>query len=526
MNFYANLADVLARVLRGADAEETFNNVPVQVRASDGYINLSAIASAAKSNTAQYFRNKRVTRFLHDLMQAFQLCENAQLSLVMKEATNHGNNFWAHPLVVIDFAAWISPAMQIQILAWIARLLATGNVALTDPTDVTAAECLLQTQLKQMQAELTRVMAERDELALLTNKLRLRRQRPALPPGSGVYVCMTESAPDRAKIGLFDGSMNERWQSYHTHSATPVLIKAILFTSNFKLIEASLLETLLPFRRNSNDWIDLPYTRLVQLFKMQLDLQKMAGEDTAYILDETSEELIKFNSTSADLTDMDMEQVVTTITTTVNSDGTTTTTATTGLKWLDHMSVTCDCGEVFDTLRGHSIHVSKSPNSMCKHISQDILKARAHESNRKGANGARIAASGGAKTSCPVCHLEMADTQQGLANHFRLGPPACQEYGRQTLSERKKDAYEKGLAASRDKRNAKRMAELGSTLCPAGCGAQVANCPRSIGLHLRWSKDPKCIEYNERTKTQRKRATVRASNQKYMANKKRAVPSE
>ena len=75
-------------------------------------------------------------------------------------------------------------------------------------------------------------------------------------------------------------------------------------------------------------------------------------------------------------------------------------------------------------------------------------------------------------------------------------------------------------------RNARRVQEIGGITCPGGCGTEIANCAKSIGLHLRWSKDPRCIEYKERTKNQRKRATVRASQKKYMLKKKSEVLSD
>lgn len=560
MNFYTNLAKVLTRVLRGTDAEQTFNSVSVQVRASDGYINLSAIASANRTDTTHYFRNKRVTKFLNDLKHQLQSTNDSQLTknentiheenggssknggscetgscentgssenavtynkeLVIKETNTNGHVVWAHPFVVLDFASWISTAMQIQILAWIFQLLCVGNVTLTDQTDLQNVVTLLKTQLDDTKKDLKRTIAERDEFAKLSNRLRLRRQRPALPPGSGVYVCMTEATPDVSKIGIFDGSINDRMRAYHTHSPTPVVIKAILFTNNFKHIEASLLETLLPYRKNSNEWISLPFERIIKLLQVQLQFQTLGGEDTAYMLDETSDELKKFNESTNDITDEDLNCVTTTITTTTNSDGSIVTTATTGLKWLDHMEVTCGCGETFETLRGHSIHVTKSLNPLCEHVDESVVKKRQHESNRKGYNGARIAAAGGESISCPVCKLEMAKTQRGLANHYRLGPAECREYGQRTRDERKAAAYNKGLDVSKQKHNAQRIAELGGVLCPAGCGTEIANSAHSIGLHLRYSKDPLCVEYNEKTKAARKRHTVRISNRKYMANKK------
>jgi hypothetical protein len=543
MNFYTNLTEVLTRVLRGADAEEMFNSIPVQVRTSDGYINLSAIATANGTDTAQYFRNKRVIKFLDDLKHALKgeksrnsgeklancaqstesqnsteklgMHENKELELVIRSTNSNGRVVWAHPLVILDFAGWISTAMQIQIHAWIARVLTTGSVALAEHTDVSNVTTLLKTQLEETQKELTRALVERDELANIANRLRLRRQRPLLPSGSGVYVCMTEATPEISKIGIFDGSMNERMRGYHTHSSTPVLVKAILFTNNFKHIEATILEALMSHRKNSNEWVSLSYKHIVKLLQIQLNFQKSCGETAAYMLDETSEELIKFNESSLNISGEDLECVTTTITTSTNIDGSVVTTAsTTGLKWLEHKEVTCDCGETFETLRGHHIHVTKSKNPLCRHVSKDIVKQRQLESNRKRRNAIQLTTIGGVSISCPVCGLEMVDTNIGLANHLRLGPPECQEYGRKTSEERKAKAYNKGLQVSRQQRNSKRIAECGSIFCPAECGTEIANNAYSIGLHLRYSKDPKCIEYNERTKGARRREAVRISNQK------------
>ncbi len=176
------------------------------------------------------------------------------------------------------------------------------------------------------------------------------------------------------------------------------------------------------------------------------------------------------------------------------------------LKHIKPMTVTCECGSTFTSLRGHSIHVAKTTNPLCKHVSKDIVKARALESDRNGHNSKRIAETG-ASIECPQCGVHLAESPHALSNHFRNGPVACQEYGKATVKERKDQAYAKGLEHSRNMRNAKRAAEVGSTTCPAGCGMVLANSARSIGLHLRWSKDPKCIEYKE----EQKRVTARRS---------------
>lgn len=114
---------MLTNALRGTDKEYIFSGIPVRVRGIDGYVNISAMAIAANKNATQYFRTKRATKFLTTLKHELQMNENTEsLELLMKVATSHGHEIWAHPIVLLNFSRWICGLFGAQISMWFIEL--------------------------------------------------------------------------------------------------------------------------------------------------------------------------------------------------------------------------------------------------------------------------------------------------------------------------------------------------------------------------------------------------------------------
>lgn len=334
MTFYENLMGLMATTLKSDQVQE-FAGVEVQMRASDGYINLSSLASACGARFPNYLHLKKTQEFLVALEKQFQTLENQSLKPVQQCGTNHGINYWGHVLVAVDFCSWASPTLKIQFLSWILVLLSKGSVSLDTSASVADVQALVDQEvadlrtrldistmeLEQRNIVISSLTEEVKSLEASINKYKLRRQRPTLPPGSGIYVGYTTASEDRCMLGKFDKDPAARHKAYHTHSVTPFKYGALLYTHNPGVVENLLLTTLGHLRPNSNEVVQLPYKRVVAMLQTFLTPLHAMGETEAYILTEDSSTLVSFNESvedrSVENTLEDLDPPATTLHTTI-----------------------------------------------------------------------------------------------------------------------------------------------------------------------------------------------------------------
>lgn len=306
--FYDNLASALSAALK-ADTDGVFNQVQVAVRASDGYINMSQLAAAGGTDCAQYLRNKKTQRLLSELKGQFSVCEKTESEPITRCGTNHGGaNYWAHPMVIIDFAAWMSTSLHMQVIAWIVTLLSTGTVSLEDHVTATTAIQQLDTELQALR---TSVGAKEQEIAELRvelnskdielNKYKMRRHRPQLPKGTGLYVGYCENMPDRCMLGVFDKDPLVRHRSYHTHSMVPMRFGAVMYTPDPKMVEGFLLASLRHMRPNTNEVVQVPVAQMVTALEQIRGFLQTTGTVTQLLTEANSDELVAFNASVDDI---------------------------------------------------------------------------------------------------------------------------------------------------------------------------------------------------------------------------------
>lgn len=377
--FYQNFTAILARALCN-DASQVFNSIEVQIRASDGFVNVSSLARAGGKLFKDYMKTTPTKQFLETLGAVFQGGPGSSLEVVVKVPQHHGSfHYWAHPLVAIDLAGWLSPQLKVQFLSWIFFIICGKAVALDTDTSPDAVTQQLKQMVDQLQAT---IAAKDDEIKIRDEAIiqfkatidhlslyKSHRLRPKLPSGSGVYVMMNESNPERCMIGWFRKSINERWQSYHTHSTNPMLIKGILYTIQAEDVEQWVLKLLKYKRPNTNESILLPYTFVFKMLKTQYDALQIGGETEARLLDEHDPKIIEFNRTTSDINpedtednDLDITNCTVSTTTTNNTinDIETTTTTTTLTTTVSKRNVYCACTKgPYDNTRGLFNHVRR-----------------------------------------------------------------------------------------------------------------------------------------------------------------------
>lgn len=108
--------------------EHKFNEIAVQQRIADGYINLNQMASAADKRIDNWLRLQETTSLLREFTESN---EYAGVEPLITQQ-GRGGSTWAHPDLAIQFAQWCSPAFALQVSRWVRRWMTTGQNPLAD----------------------------------------------------------------------------------------------------------------------------------------------------------------------------------------------------------------------------------------------------------------------------------------------------------------------------------------------------------------------------------------------------------
>lgn len=93
-------------------------NSIVEQRASDGYINATAMSKAAGKKIANYSENDSTKQFLQALSADIGI-PISELVQTIKGGEPHLQGTWVHPQVAIHMAQWLSPQFAVQVSKWV-----------------------------------------------------------------------------------------------------------------------------------------------------------------------------------------------------------------------------------------------------------------------------------------------------------------------------------------------------------------------------------------------------------------------
>lgn len=95
-----------------------FNETPIPMRISDGYINGTAICKANNKRVGDYFAIQTTHAFLHALCDATGI-PLTQLTLIKKGGDPLNQGTWVHPRVAINLGQWASPEFAVLVTEWV-----------------------------------------------------------------------------------------------------------------------------------------------------------------------------------------------------------------------------------------------------------------------------------------------------------------------------------------------------------------------------------------------------------------------
>ena len=90
----------------------------IEQRASDGYINATAMCQAAGKKIAKYSENDSTIEFLAELSADIRI-RTSELMQSVKGGSPLLQGTWVHPQVAIHLAQWLSPKFAVQVSKWV-----------------------------------------------------------------------------------------------------------------------------------------------------------------------------------------------------------------------------------------------------------------------------------------------------------------------------------------------------------------------------------------------------------------------
>lgn len=108
--------------------EHEVNHQPIYQRASDGYVNATAMCKAAGKQMKHYLENKSTTAFLNELQSVVGI-PTTELVQIIQGGDPQLQGTWVHPQVAINLAQWCSPQFAVQVSGFIFDWMSGNNPA-------------------------------------------------------------------------------------------------------------------------------------------------------------------------------------------------------------------------------------------------------------------------------------------------------------------------------------------------------------------------------------------------------------
>lgn len=106
-------------------AVKQMNEIAVNQRIGDGYINATALCKASGKLIADYFRLGSTKEFLSVVSRSMGIPIDVLVSKV-GTGLNEYRGTWVHPYIAINLGQWISPEFAFQVSKWVHDWMVSG----------------------------------------------------------------------------------------------------------------------------------------------------------------------------------------------------------------------------------------------------------------------------------------------------------------------------------------------------------------------------------------------------------------
>lgn len=122
----------------------TYNNVTVQQRAGDGYINATAACKANGKLWADYKRQKAAQDFVVQLSRSMGIPIDVLIQTI-STGSNEERGTWVHPRVAINLGQWLDAKFAVAVTEWVFERVSGNNRGYESLSAVAQARALLST---------------------------------------------------------------------------------------------------------------------------------------------------------------------------------------------------------------------------------------------------------------------------------------------------------------------------------------------------------------------------------------------
>lgn len=169
-----------------------FNDIEIQQKVVDGYINLNQMAKATGKRIDNWMRLEETTSLLREFELDVQYKDKKPIVTI----EGRGGGTWAHPDIAIQFAQWCNPAFALQVSRWVRDWMTKGRNPLADMDRVGLRDSLKDDSRIRMT----------DQVKEYLEQIKRYDDRKY----SGIYFARVHDAINRAVTGETAKQMRER----------------------------------------------------------------------------------------------------------------------------------------------------------------------------------------------------------------------------------------------------------------------------------------------------------------------------
>lgn len=163
----------------------TWNDTPISRRASDGYVNATAMAKANGKHLPHYMATERAKEYMDALSPVVGI-PTTGLKETNQGGTPELQGTWIHPRLAVDLARWISPAFAVWMDGWFLENVAQPAEPMTTThLDEIRQACNLLRDISDL--------ADPGRSVLENAVIRLFDGSEATPVSTGYQVTVTEA---------------------------------------------------------------------------------------------------------------------------------------------------------------------------------------------------------------------------------------------------------------------------------------------------------------------------------------------
>lgn len=245
----------------------TIENIVIDVRCEDGYVNATQLGKAMSKEFKEWFRLKSTKELIETLSCEVGIPTSLLVESKKGNSSKISQGSWIHPDLVIQYAQWGSPKYSITVSRYMRELHLKGTVSLLNGPKNSQ-------QLLELQKELASEQEARKKIENKHNKMLQKRQYHKFKQGPVFYIISdTDSKSCKYKPGLDKEDINVRL-GQHRSTTPSIKLEMLIYTDKCVLIETIMLERYKSKRNFQNhEWIfDVDKDHLIRSVRSILDL--------------------------------------------------------------------------------------------------------------------------------------------------------------------------------------------------------------------------------------------------------------